>query len=342
MRLVLGVDEAGYGPNLGPFVIALSQWSVGSGFDILEGLAPLNPEFRDRAISSLTANSGFIPLGDSKKIYQPGIGLGGLDLALRFLGQESSQGVSMAVWGEADLKRVESRRWYHPKLAQRWEDKSDLAKGQPVDDSSGESVLFQRGRDKFRELGISFEGFRMRIIDEQFFNEECHRCGNKSNVLGEMSLGLVFSNLKRLIEAGDTPWESVEIYCDRQGGKKRYASLLSYAIGESFPEESNPWIDVLEETPHVSCYRITVKGVPVTVRFQVDGDSLFPSAASSMAAKWVREVLMGRLNRYWHDVTGGQVRPTAGYSVDAHRFENEITPWLKDLGVKREHWWRLK
>jgi ribonuclease HII len=342
MRLVLGVDEAGYGPNLGPFVIALSQWEIDSQFDVLQGLEPFAPEFRDRAISALKADSEYIPLGDSKKIYQPGVGLGGLDLALRFLGQESHQGVSMKVWGDADLKRVESRLWYDPKLAQRWEDSFNPASSESAEDSSGKTALFQRGREKFRKLGISFGGFRMRIIDEQFFNEECHRCGNKSNVLGEMSLGLVFSNLKRLVEAGESTWESVEIYCDRQGGKKRYASLLSHAIGENFPEESNPWIDVLEETPHVSRYGTIVRGLPITIRFQVDGDSLFPSAASSMAAKWVREVLMDRLNRYWHEVTGGTVRPTAGYSVDAHRFEKEITPWLISLGVIREHWWRLK
>jgi ribonuclease HII len=342
MRLLLGVDEAGYGPNLGPFVIALSQWESDSQFDVLEGLGPFAPEFRDSAISAHKSVSEYIPLGDSKKIYQPGVGLSGLDLALRFLGQESRQGVSMAVWGDSDMPRVESRHWYHPKFAQQWEHKSTRASSDLAGESSGESALFQRGRERLRKLGMTFNGFRMRIIDEQFFNEECQRCGNKSNVLGEMSLGLAFGNLKKLIDAGDAPWTSVEIYCDRQGGKKRYASLLSHAIGSNFPEESNPWIDVLEETPQVSRYRTAVGGVPITVRFQVDGDSLFPSAASSMAAKWVREVLMGRLNRYWYEITGGSVRPTAGYSVDAHRFENEITPWLKSLGVKREHWWRLR
>ena len=81
MRLVLGVDEAGYGPNLGPLVVAVSAWAVDSRLEVLDGLEPFAPEFQ---AASWTPRSAFVPFGDSKKIYQSGKGLAGLNFALRF------------------------------------------------------------------------------------------------------------------------------------------------------------------------------------------------------------------------------------------------------------------
>ena len=33
MTLVIGTDEAGYGPNLGPLVVAATAWQVDAGAD---------------------------------------------------------------------------------------------------------------------------------------------------------------------------------------------------------------------------------------------------------------------------------------------------------------------
>ena len=53
-QIILGTDEAGYGPNLGPLVVSLTAWET-SADDI-------------SSLSKVLKNEG-IPLGDSKKIY---------------------------------------------------------------------------------------------------------------------------------------------------------------------------------------------------------------------------------------------------------------------------------
>ena len=74
--IIIGTDEAGYGPNLGPLVVSLTVWEADS-----ENLFPLSA-------SLVTAG---IPIGDSKKIYHGG-SLSALEtgilVPLRFLKQD--------------------------------------------------------------------------------------------------------------------------------------------------------------------------------------------------------------------------------------------------------------
>lgn len=72
----------------------------------------------------------------------------------------------------------------------------------------------------------------------------------------------------------------------------------------------------------------------LTVRFLVEADSLhLPTALASMIAKYTRELLMARFNR-WFTRKAPNVAPTAGYASDAKRFWGEIEPLLPQLGIE--------
>jgi hypothetical protein len=59
------------------------------------------------------------------------------------------------------------------------------------------------------------------------------------------------------------------------------------------------------------------------VIFEVEAEARhFPVALASMTAKLVRELAMMRFNRYWSGRMA-ELKPTAGYRNDAHR-------WLDD------------
>jgi hypothetical protein len=57
-------------------------------------------------------------------------------------------------------------------------------------------------------------------------------------------------------------------------------------------------------------------------------------ALASMIAKYVRELHMARLNRFF---TGHmpELKPTAGYFTDARRYLREIAPVIDELGLSR-------
>jgi hypothetical protein len=334
MRVVLGVDEAGYGPNMGPLVIGVSAWLVESDLDILRGLAPLEPEL---LAAPWKPNCDHIPFGDSKKIYQPRKGLSGLSIAVRFFesilsGKPSSQKPWFVIENLAtqDIQRVEALPWYDRSLAESNQDRDDLL--------IKSSLLF--AQEKFVELGIKLVDFRLRVLDEAYFNQSVASLGNKSDVLGQLSLNLAWQVLDSTLAS--YPCESIEIYCDRQGGRKKYAGLLAHTYQGSHSQDAVPFISPIAESSKISCYSMRYQDLPTTVRFQVEGDSLFPPAASSILAKWTRENLMVRLNRYWQNSVGSSLKPTAGYAVDAARFAQDIKPWVDRLGFEKNLWWRMR
>ncbi len=337
MRLVLGVDEAGYGPNLGPLVVAVSAWAVDSRLEVLDGLEPFAPEFK---AASWTPRSAFVPFGDSKKIYQSGKGLAGLNFALRFFESifegkpsEKRPWFELSRLAQEDLSRVESHPWYRCKNPAK-----GLGRANQVDWNSEASCRF--AREKLLKLGVRLIGFRLRVLDEAYFNECVDRLGNKSDVLGHISLELAWKVLGECMDFHS--FKGIEIYCDRQGGRKKYAGLISQTYERSHQESQVPFCSVVGESPKTSLYSMRHAGIATSIRFQVHGDSLFPPAAASMVAKWARESLMERFNGYWREVVGPGLKPTAGYAVDAARFARDIEPWITKLAIEKNQWWRRK
>ena len=337
MRLVLGVDEAGYGPNLGPLVVAVSAWAVDSRLEVLDGLEPFAPEFK---AASWTSRSAFVPFGDSKKIYQSGKGLAGLNFALRFFESifegkppQKRPWFELGQLAQEDLSRVELHPWYRCKNPAK-----GLGRASQFDENSEASCRF--AREKLLKLGVRLIGFRLRVLDEAYFNECVDRLGNKSDVLGHISLELAWKVLGECMDFHS--FKGIEIYCDRQGGRKKYAGLISQTYERSHQESQVPFCSVVGESPKTSLYSMRHAGIATSIRFQVHGDSLFPPAAASMVAKWARESLMERFNGYWREVVGPGLKPTAGYAVDAARFARDIEPWITKLAIEKNQWWRRK
>jgi ribonuclease HII len=71
------------------------------------------------------------------------------------------------------------------------------------------------------------------------------------------------------------------------------------------------------------------------VRFVQGGDDKrFTVALASMLSKYLREVFMKPLNRFFEEKIPG-LKPTAGYAVDGQRFLAEVEPEVRALGIDR-------
>ena len=68
---ILGTDEAGYGPNLGPLVISVSVWTAERDLDGTEMYNRLRPVVcQANNKRTLKSNPGSFLLDDSKKLYK--------------------------------------------------------------------------------------------------------------------------------------------------------------------------------------------------------------------------------------------------------------------------------
>lgn len=351
---IIGVDEAGLGPNLGPLVIAASVWSCEKGVEHKRLQEKLQPSFQAKKLTR-SGSQVFIPLGDSKQLYQSGMPTDSLAIAVVTLlrlamknqnpltktafqsnGPESEclsetlnakQKISidscddvMRLTGALASVSNEARAklpWYSER---EWDSVAEV-----IVDREWEKVA----TTGLCEAQVGFHRMKARLIDEIQFNQQLLKQGGKGRLLSISSMELVREVLELLpLRAGD----ELEIYCDRHGGRQRYHELLS----EIFPEYFF-WID--KESPQESIYSTKQGDIAIRIRFTVGGDSHPPTALASMLAKWLREICMTRLNRFWRD-RFPEVKPTAGYPVDAKRFVEELTRHGAQDLLSQELWWR--
>ena len=325
-KLLVGVDEAGYGPSMGPLTICATAWRVPISFDACKMSQLLEPEFLAKPIRPTSTH---VPIGDSKKIHREKLAVEGLLLGARFQCFAMDGAIPLdwdsriASFARQDGERLVKIPWYaeRPSSSTEMLDKTIL--DQPA--------YFRAAIDKLTTHKIALVGVRMRVVDEIEFNQQVDRTGNKSTLLSEATLALI----KQVVSEFATRGEAVEVYCDKHGGRNRYQAILIY----TFDEE---WFGIEIESRGCSRYVAKWDGHAMQIQFKVDGDSIFPSAAASIVAKWTREELMARLNGYWQENVIGGVAATAGYYVDALRFAKQIQGTALKLGLDRDLWWRKK
>jgi len=323
MAYLIGTDEAGYGPNLGPLVISATAWEVPRGVDgedlyRLLGACVVPSPGRDAE-----TGPGVVAIGDSKRLYQSGGGLRHLERGLlAVLGLVDRRPAS---WQQAwDALRTDSA---DARQAIPWYADYDLPL--PLDADAAEVELAADTLSQgLAAAGVRLIDVRSTALFPESFNRLVERRGTKGAVLSQATLELAAALVEPL---GEGP---IAITCDKHGGRNRYRDLLA----EHFPE----WlIEIHGESRARSVYRFGPAERRVEFRFQTKAESHLPTALASMASKYLRELAMRALNDFWQKRVPG-LCPTAGYPLDARRFKSDVAAAQAELGIDDRVLWRAR
>ena len=308
MNYLGGVDEAGLGPILGPLVVAGAAMAGPKGVDPWKALSSL--VCRDRM------EKGKIRVADSKKVHTGEHKLERLEQTVLTFWTAWRGDVPRSLLELLEVFSVETDRlrrcpWYR-----------DLDLQLPLFADPDLLELQAHG------LACAMERAELEIVhlaalpvDAQEFNELIDETNNKSRTHFR-AYSRVIAELVALLPHG------AHLVADRCGGLAHYAPALRRA----FPDSK---IRKLKEVPMESSYAIKTGESSIKISFAAGGeDRAFPTALASCLAKYLRELMLRLLNRWFCDRMPG-LRPTAGYYTDGRRFLREVAPVLAAEGFPR-------
>lgn len=322
MAWIIGIDEAGYGPNLGPFVMSSVACRVP---DDCAG-ANLWHLLRTSVRQGHDEDDGRILVDDSKVVYSSTTGLLGLETGvLSTLPPPCSDPTPLCLdglvqWLSPDLDgELTSEIWYRgtsvvPTLA------------------CAEQLRTQATRFAEACAGACVEGWVVRsvIVCPPRFNALLESSGSKGGILAHACNHLLRVQ-RDLLPGADV----LLFFVDKHGGRNTYAAQVQHALPDGI-------VFAREERAARSSYRVFGLERDVNLTFQPRADAEhFCVALASMVSKYLRELLMGEFNRFWQEQVP-DLKPTAGYPGDAARFLNAIRAAAEKLGLTKAALWRQK
>ncbi len=317
MNFLAGLDEAGLGPILGPLVVG--------------GVAMLGPEGQDpwrvlRAyVSRRKTEKGKLRVADSKKVNQGPHGLRHLEeTALGFWA--ARHGELPATLGDwltqlgADVERLARCPWYE-----------DLALRLPLHaDADWLTLQGELVARALRQADMQVLDIAVRPVDVEEWNAWIADTDNKSRAHFQ-AYAEVLGRLLRQVPDG----HGGHVVADRCGGRMHYAGDLRRLCPDAR-------VETLLEREGQSQYRLHRPGGDIAITFAERGeDRAFPTALASCFAKYLRELMVECLNRWFCARVPG-LQPTAGYYVDGHRFLDDLQPHLVALAAPRERLVRVR
>ena len=307
MAFVVGIDEVGYGPKLGPLVVAAYGFRVHDlSIDLWKALSP--------AVASRPARTK-LPVIDSKSLYSTSTGVKTLEpTALSFLALLPDRP------GMTFRALLQSVALQAPPATDPWYQDADFDLPLATDSKDLES----RAAALWKACvgaGVMAHAARAAWVEPAEFNRNCTSERNKSDLL--------FGQACRLVKAmlDSAPGEEAIVRIGKQGGRRLYLPGLVREFG-------TVWVH--GETAETSRYEFRRAGRRVIIEFLMDGeDRDFAISLASIIGKYLREGAMRLFNAYWARQSEG-LRATAGYGLDARRFWRAIEPHLDRLSIARD------
>jgi ribonuclease HII len=321
MPWIIGIDEAGYGPNLGPLVMTSVACQVPEKLVGADLWSVLDQTVRRHP----SADDGRLLIEDSKVVYSTARGLLGLETGVLATVSPAAAnepfplGRLLALLCPSHLGELSSEAWFSG------------ASLLPVAAAPAQlSMAAARFANCCAEERVVWGLVRSVIVCPRRFNALLDHWGSKGAVLGQGLAELARSNRQQTNES-----ESLNFIVDKHGGRNNYSAMLQQAFPDGL-------VIAREEGMARSVYQVTGLGRSIRFTMQPRADAEhFCVALASMVSKYVRELLMLEFNRFWQTHVPG-VKPTAGYPGDAARFFADIRPALEKLAIPETAIWRRK
>jgi ribonuclease HII len=262
----MGIDENGLGPRLGPLVVTAVWAKVSPQGDPIAARKPRGALAKRLGDSKEMVSHGNVALGEAwARAIARRIGLDAGDP------DELIHG--LALDSRAELRKpcpshVEAQCWNTEREA--FEAQDDLV------------VLVTRDLDRLAAQGIDIIGVRSSVV--------CTKRLNAARLEGRSRFDVDLHAMERMfLHARESANMNVDVVCGKVGGYARYSDAFGPLAGRLHA--------IIEEGAKRSSYSFPGLGIISFVR-DADAHHLLVAMAS-MVGKWIREVLMGRIVRFY-------------------------------------------
>lgn len=344
---LVGIDEAGYGPQLGPLVVSAVVLELPDTMLTHQRLLPKVACLWQTLSNIISENKSRVKVTvcDSKALYQ------------------SARGIK-----ELEKTALVFRRLIEPEYCNHDELSLPLSA-----DNNEINKLAKTLRTELNNNSIRFCEAKVSIVEPSDFNAGIRRLQNKADFLWEVSGELI----KHCVDKYNHK-NTLIIRAGKQGGRNYYLPYMqrlfapleagrpsgttvssrpnniavtkNSKISSSIQGNQAPLtgfadkiVRPVEQGFDNSSYSIKTKSsFDASVSFIKDGDSSeFAIALASIFSKYYRELAMLNLNRFFQSHIP-LLKSTSGYQTDSRRFIREINPLFSKLGLDRDNFIRIR